>query len=159
MLVAQLLPFHTASVDNLLLEIFKMVKVNVFIGVLSIIPIICEGDFIYTDFNQTLGLVFNGNASTSDCRSRRVSKISEVTSRGGYESVEEIMTIDGTETDYETGYLARFGHRSNVGLVSPDTGCKRRLRLTSSSPSQAGSVFYEKRLPVVSNSYIEHLSD
>ena len=44
---------------------------------------------------------------------------------------------------------AQFGHR-DAYVPGLNTGCKRRLRLTPSAPSQAGSVFYEKRLPVVS---------
>ena len=133
-----------------------------FLGILLVSLKTSGGDFIYTDFNQTLGLVFNGNASTSACNknqtylSKRVPQreeqvIASVTNDGGYESSEDIMTIEGDETDdFVNEFHSQFGHRGHADLASPNTGCKRRLRLTSSSPSQAGSVFYEKRVPVVS---------
>lgn len=120
-----------------------------------------NGDFIYSDFNQTLGLVFNGDASTSACNktqayfSKRVPEQetpikSSVINDGGYEASEETSTNEGDDVDEMTNeFKSQFGHRDQF-VSSPKTGCSRRLRLTKSSPSQAGSVFYEKRVPVVS---------
>ena len=109
------------------------------------------GDFIYPDFNHTLGLVFNGNASTSACDdSISPLKIdSTFNNRGGYESTQNTKTNDGQDVNELTNqFQSQFGHRDEFES-NPHAGCPRRLRLTSSLPSQAGSVFYEKRVPVI----------
>lgn len=129
-----------------------------------------HADFIYEDFNQTFGLTINGNAATSGCHGNET-----YTTNGEYEtkswnSTNHIndtviigkgndLQMKETVTTNENDSLddahihemeAQFGHRE-IYLPSLKTGCKRRLRLTPSSPSQVGSVFYEKRLPVVSS--------
>jgi hypothetical protein len=133
-----------------------------------------SADFIYTDFNQTLGLNFNGDAATSGCEIKEtyvtrnnVETLRKINSssveRGSNQTIvavgkgNDLQSMETTVTnehdngnDSQTNDMeAQFGHRDTY-KPSPKTGCKRRLRLTPSSPSTAGSVFFEKRLPVVS---------
>lgn len=119
------------------------------------------GDFIYPDFNQTLGLVLNGDASISSCHEAQsyvsnVEQDDEIVIKkserkeGGLEIQEEISTNireEGEQEDYR--FRAQFGHRDEY-RASPQDGCKSRIRLTPSSPSKVGTIFYEKRVPVVS---------
>lgn len=110
-----------------------------------------EGDFIYQDFNHTLGLVFNGNALTSACDDSILSNEtkSSLNNRGGYESTQKTETNMGQDINELTNeFISQFGHRDEF-KSNPVSGCPRRLRLTPSLPSQAGSVFYEKRVPVI----------
>lgn len=140
----------------------------------AFVTLVC-GNFIYPDFNHTLGLVFNGNATTTDCgleahiRSVSIGSIlspaSGVDATGNSSQTESIaprksekcgiQTKEVTETNEHTNYSdsirwreAQFGHRDYF-VPSNKTGCSTRLRLTDSVPSQAGSVWYEKRLPVL----------
>ena len=119
------------------------------------------GDFTYPDFNQTLGLVFNGNASTTACNKsqpflskpttpeeKQKSKISVINLEGHDATQETVTNEGGSEDESPSDLKPQFGHR-DVFKSSPKTGCSRRLRLTSSSPSQAGSVFYQKRVSVI----------
>ena len=124
------------------------------------------GDFIYPDFNQTLGLVLNGDASIASCHKAQkyVSNVEQddeiVTKKserkeGGLEIQEEISTNvreEGDQGNYR--FRSKFGHRDEY-RASPQDGCKTRMRLTPSSPSKVGSVFYEKRVPVVSGFQID----
>ncbi len=134
-----------------------------FLGIFLVPLNVCRGDFIYKDFNQSLGLAFNGNASISICNETKSNVLSSnvplidehimksMTNDGGLEISEKVMTIDrDVGSDYIDTFVSQFGHRELDSHVNPYKGCKRRLRLTASSPSQAGSVFYDKRLPVVS---------
>mmetsp|Transcript_17661 Transcript_17661/g.24912 ORF Transcript_17661/g.24912 Transcript_17661/m.24912 type:complete len:142 (+) Transcript_17661:349-774(+) len=119
---------------------------------------ISYGFFFFPDFNQTLGLVFNGDATTSDCYEmeedlnpvevERLGELyglhyKEVTTTEKNSSAPNI----GLKSLYE--YNAQFGHLDTYKSSIKD-GCKTRLRLTSSRPSQVSSVWYAKRLPVVS---------
>jgi len=125
-----------------------------------------NADFIYHDFNQTLGLNFNGDAFTTGCNINNTYVTVEEENRNlevnehnlvsiGKESDQQIkqtvITNDKDSTN-DTNIIdleAQFGHRDTYAL-SFKKGCKRRLRLTPSSPSKVGSVFYEKRVHVVS---------
>jgi hypothetical protein len=143
----------SADLKHLLVIIVKMIsKARVLRILLCLIPPhTTEGDFIYPDFNNTVGLVFNGNASTSICDGNTPSiktKLS-LSNRGGYESTQETETNIGQDVNELTHeFIAQFGHR-NQFESNPESGCPRRLRLTQSLPSQAGSVFHATRLPVI----------
>lgn len=117
-------------------------------------------DFTYPDFNQTLGLVFNGDASISSCSSKNTAKSAQSypdsvdmpTPRavGADDGLQLSQTVESHGKDdkipeFETG----FGDRSSALNDLRSHICSRRLRLTTSAPSKAGSVFYEKRVPVV----------
>lgn len=126
-------------------------------------------DFIYEDFNQTLGLNINGDADTSGCQLNEtyVTKDYDDETDTDFSNVDSNVTVIGRGYDLQSKQTfvtnlnassddlhineleAQFGHR-DVYLPSFKNGCKRRLRLTPASKSKAGSVFYEKRLPVVS---------
>ncbi len=130
-----------------------------------------QADFIYVDFNHTLGLNINGDAATSGCNISEAyeyisnqgdgskqndhHKITDsrvvVGQEGGLQTRQSVTTnANHVEDDQSIHEMeARFGHR--IAYVKGlNTGCKRRLRLTPSAASKTGSVFYEKRLPVVS---------
>ena len=134
-----------------------------------------QADFYYPDFNQSLGLVFNGHATFSDCNEKHdgiigrlpdalsSSSSSTITDdhnftnslfldRGEVGGIQTRSTVE-TNVDDETSSSinhreASFGHRHNT-TSSIDTGCPTRLRLTSSHQGQVGSVWYEKRVPVL----------
>ena len=126
-----------------------------------------SGNFVYPDFNQTLGLVLNGATITTDCGLEAIylerhgltsSLYLQNETRGENIQIREkggIIASQTVVTDKHDNYSvsiesqeAQFGHRDNF-VSSIDSGCRSRLRLTDSVPSQAGSVWYEKRLPVV----------
>ena len=120
-------------------------------------------DFTYPDFNQTLGLVFNGDAIVSSCDNKNKSMtLPSPPHPSGKQAPEAfgmdngvsqfVESHDGAKevSEFEVG----FGDRSSAlkdAANSTSTSCTstRRLRLTPSAPSKAGSVFYEKRVPVV----------
>ena len=130
-----------------------------------------DADFIYEDFNQTLGLNINGDAATSGCNisDRYIYSDGEKTNHstpttndpisanvivgkdGGLQSRQTVVTNtnDAKDDQLINELEAKFGHR-DAYVPRLNNGCRRRLRLTPSSPSKAGSVFYERRLPVVS---------
>jgi hypothetical protein len=123
-----------------------------------------SGDFIFPDFNQTRGLVLNGNAIISKCNdnpdigtdgNHDYTKVS-VMDDGQYEILETTITtnIDDdnnmkkSDNMQNTLLVKKFGHRDRFqsGIYSE---CPNRIRLTSAYPSQAGSMFYEKRMHVI----------
>lgn len=145
---------------------------NVLVAALSLFATSTGAVFHYHDFNQTLGLVLNGHATTSDCGQKKTTIDAGVSSseeNGTTTTLSSNMTllfieraeIDGinsrhmVETSTEDEYSslidkreANFGHLDNFAS-SKATGCPTRLRLTNSYQSQVGSVWYHKRLPVV----------
>jgi len=131
---------------------------------------VTAGDFIYPDFNQTLGLTFNGDATTSDCglnntyittrldgiklaningSNTREQSVFQISQEDGLQTRMDVVTNDGSSETSNIGKLyAQFGHR-NISQPSIRDGCRTRLRLTPSAPSKVGSVWYENRVPVV----------
>ena len=152
----------------------KLTLISSIIVVPTIITLV-EADFIYEDFNKTLGLNINGDAATFGCLinetyttyHEQIAKhldqesfnetdflSKDIIGKGsGREYKQTVRTnMKTSEDDVEIHELeAQYGHRTTYG-PGLSSGCKRRLRLTPSSASQVGSVFYEKRLPVVSES-------
>lgn len=156
------------------------------IGNLLILSKAVQADFYYPDFNQSLGLVFNGDATLSDCNEKHdgiigrlpnlaaaVASSSSSSSsttitppgdddhnftnslfieRGEVGGIQTRSTVETNVDDETSSWIAHreasFGHRSNF-TPSIDTGCPTRLRLTSSHQGQVGSVWYEKRVPVL----------
>jgi hypothetical protein len=129
-----------------------------------------QADFYYPDFNQSLGLVFNGDATLSDCNEKHDGIISRlgtastdsadgqnftsslVVERGEVDGIQTRYTVETNIDDETSSWIehreAAFGHRNNF-TSSVDTGCSTRLRLTNSHQRQVGSVWYEKRVPVL----------
>ena len=114
-------------------------------------------DFIYEDFESTIGIDFNGVASTSSCdEGKRLayqvnhgtadvnlktppSTTEEDTNQAQFqETIMENVDYKSSSVTTETSIL---GHRENWGR-SFYTGCRVRLRLTSSEPSQVGSIWH-----------------
>jgi len=128
------------------------------------------GDFLYSDFNQTLGLTFNGDATTSDCGLNNTyittkfdetklkntsgpnnteQQVSHIGRENGLQTRKEVVTNDdNSKTNNISKLYAQFGHK-DIFQSSVVDGCKTRLRLTPSAPSKKGSVWYEKRVQVV----------
>ena len=156
------------------LELPFIFSLILFLNLLSVV----KGDFFYPDFNQTLGLIFNGAAKTTKCiqklnnfvpvsynnNSNIDDKIenepndsddNEVLLRsseeGGMQSQETMFTeskFSGDDFPHKNKASA-FGSRvRTVGYIKSE--CSTRLRLTPSARSKAGSVWYQKRIPVVS---------
>lgn len=124
-------------------------------------------DFLYADFNATVGLIFNGAARSTDCEEESpslldlelqgdddddVSAASRLYQHGRTATTDVFSTVETSKNssfgDEIATHEAVFGHRREfeVGEVS---GCSTRVRLTPSHPSKAGSVWYESRVPVV----------
>ncbi len=156
------------------LEMPSIFSLILFLNLLSVV----NGDFFYADFNQTLGLIFNGAAKTTKCiqilndfvpisynnNSNIDDKIenepndsddNEVLLRsseeGGIQS-QETMFTEGKFSEHDVPHknkASAFGSRARtVGYIRSE--CSTRLRLTPSARSKAGSVWYQKRIPVVS---------
>jgi Legume lectin domain. len=131
-----------------------------------------NGDFTFSDFNQTRGLVLNGNASISNCIDTADkqsdsgydnTKVTTVMDNGQFEII-ETTTTSTNEDDNKKKNMARSnkndGVVSNIPLVKKFghrdrfkskvlSKCPNRIRLTSAGLSQSGSMFYEKRLHVI----------
>lgn len=133
-----------------------------------------NGDFTFPDFNQTRGLVLNGNASISNCIDSADkqegsdsgyddnTKVVTVMDNGQFEIIETTTTSTNEDdkkkntarTNKNDGVVSniplvkKFGHRDRF-KSKVHSKCPNRIRLTSAHPSQAGSVFYEKRLHVI----------
>ena len=139
-----------------------MCRVTYFIGLLTLALVeTIHCDFTYPDFNQTLGLVFNGDASISSCSSKHLADKSTQKNPdsvdaprhqavGVYDGLQLSQTVESHfEADEIPEFETGFGDRSSTLKNDGNLKCSRRLRLTPSAPSKAGSVFYEKRVPVV----------
>ena len=126
---------------------------------------VVQADFHYPDFNQSLGLVFNGDATVTDCKEKHDGIIGRLPDaddhnftntlfieRGEVGGIQTRSTVETNVNDDISSWIAHreatFGHRHNT-TSSIDTGCPTRLRLTSSHQGQVGSVWYEKRVPVL----------
>lgn len=132
-----------------------------------------EAIFHYQDFNQTLGLVINGDAMTTICLNNTSSETSFIQSgeKRGMHVTKIVSTHENTianndndneaiDSQYEASKnisetIAQFGHRDHEVLKNNtvnDELCRTRLRLTPAKADQVGSVWYEKRTPVVCDS-------
>lgn len=115
-----------------------------------------KADFIYDDFNETTGLIFNGDAGTTVCYDETLLKYGDVAGKAdtfdeGGSAVEIGESSDQTFSSSVTtnvakdnadiaAYTAGFLHRGNT-LSAPDI-CHGRIRLTPSGANKAGSVWY-----------------
>ncbi len=130
-----------------------------FVGLLCVVG----GDFIYDDFESTIGIDFNGAASTSSCdEGKRLayqtqhgsadqnieippSTSEEDTNQAKFqEVVMDDKTVKTSTVAKETSIL---GHRETWGK-SFYTGCRVRLRLTPSEPGKVGSVWHARPVAV-----------
>ena len=120
---------------------------------------VSRGDFLYPDFESTIGLDFNGAAATSSCdEGKRLkyqprhgtadqnnevppSTSEEDTQQAQFQTVRMDDTTQATSKVKDT--TAILGHREKWGN-SFYTGCRVRLRLTPSEPSKTGSVWHAR---------------
>ena len=120
---------------------------------------VSRGDFLYPDFESTIGLDFNGVAATSSCdEGKRLryqprhgtadqnneippSTSEEDTQQAQFQTVRMDDTTQATSKVKDT--TAILGHREKWGN-SFYTGCRVRLRLTPSEPSKTGSVWHAR---------------
>lgn len=120
-------------------------------------------DFVYEDFESTIGIDFNGVASTSSCdEGKRLayqvnhgsadvnlktppSTTEEDTNQAQFQ--ETIMESVNYKISSVTTSTSILGHREKWGR-SFYTGCRVRLRLTSSEPSQVGSIWHARPVAV-----------
>mmetsp|Transcript_16123 Transcript_16123/g.25137 ORF Transcript_16123/g.25137 Transcript_16123/m.25137 type:complete len:367 (-) Transcript_16123:26-1126(-) len=112
-----------------------------------------NAQFTYPDFNQTLGLVMNGDAATTTCSNEEL-MMSAMTSGGEMQGLYQKIVTESGNDNLSVGNvseIAKFGHRASMDAVDLHEiiECKTRIRLTPSRPSRVGSVWYEKRLPVL----------
>ena len=119
-----------------------------------------NGEFIYRDFNSTAGLILNGVADFVDCNDETDSldilssnDNNETLHHQGYMATKDLLTTtetvnSNTNNDIEI-HEGVFGHRDAYETDDNIVGCSERLRLTSSHPSQAASVWYESRVPIL----------
>jgi hypothetical protein len=135
---------------------------------LKVIKILClcfrlaarksSAEFHYTDFADASDLVLNGDAFVittciDDARdSPPLYYQGEEVSRQLSSSLELITAYEkeNNRTVMEKT-TATFGHRydSSSSKHDPIGHCEKRLRLTPSHPSNVGSAWYEKTIPVV----------
>ena len=134
--------------------------------------------FLYDTFNSSQGLTLNGDAATTSCELDidltslagfpdlmdnadefgEVHKANDVFEDTTYETIGEksseqtttfINTADARDEDIRNieKFSSSFGHRDSF-KHSKEERCSTRIRLTSSSPDKAGSVFRSTSTPV-----------
>ena len=121
----------------------------------------CNGDFVYKDFNETSGLVFNGDAATTNCRDDPLFRYGLLQGKADIFSLfsepeigetTDLISSSTTETNVDTlnkeisETLAGFLHLKTT--ASAPSTCNTRARLTPSRASQAGSIWYKEDVPV-----------
>ncbi|CEG40253.1 hypothetical protein F443_00096 [Plasmopara halstedii] len=133
---------------------------------LLLYPNICNihAGFVYYDFNETTGLVLNGNAATSSCAPLPATAYSRFAGAADLReaSLEVIVSeqpntvrLETCDTDNHMTSKriavesAMLGHRDVFKASNEKTQCLRRLRLTASQPNQISSVWYAQRLPIL----------
>ncbi|GMI58959.1 hypothetical protein ScalyP_jg11004 [Parmales sp. scaly parma] len=134
-------------------------------------------NFVFPDFNETIGLSFAGSAATTSCEvgidltlesgfvdlTGDADKFGEIHGKGDnksdieYSQQSEKYTMQGAQTistnlvDDESGIIASklssIGHRDDF-IDSKTERCNGRLRLTPSTPHKSGAVWHETRLPL-----------
>ena len=133
--------------------------------VFSISVYLSRGDFVFQDFNETTGLIFNGNAATTNCYDNSlnrygdvhglgdkfneqlivVKEIGETTDLTAESSVETNIDIFNAEIERQQ---AGFLHRRDTKSL-PNRECAVRARLTPSGPAKTGSLWFRDKAPVL----------
>eukprot|EP01031_Cornospumella_fuschlensis_P035520 gene35520-43063_t len=120
-----------------------------------------SGSFVFRDFNITTGLLFNGDAGTTNCRNYSLNRYGDYQGKAdrfnedsfierGETTVlvsESIVETNDASFNNETNRnLAGFLNRDDT-IQAPDF-CNVRLRLTPSGPSKVGTVWFTDPAPV-----------
>lgn len=127
--------------------------------IITFVEYVSNGDFLYPDFESTIGIDFNGAAATSSCDEGKRLKyqprhgtadqsieVPPATSEEDTQQVQfqEVVMDDTTQaTSTIKKNTAILGHREKWGN-SFYTGCRVRLRLTPSEPSKTGAVWHSR---------------
>jgi hypothetical protein len=135
----------------------------IFITIYFLIIQCATSDFIYEDFESTIGVDFNGAASTSSCDEGK--RLAYQTKHGSADNNIETppstseedtnqaqfqeIVMEDTKPGFSlvTSETSILGHREKWGR-SFYTGCRVRLRLTASEPSQVGSVWHARPVAI-----------
>lgn len=132
---------------------------------LSLLSQQAAADFFYPDFEEVAGLRFNGAAAITDCSDATNYNYTtlddandanpDTETRRVYEEGTDtatVSTIVTADTQQEVAnvsrYKAVFPHRSSASPAIR-VPCPKRLRLTPSRPSRAGSVMRLEPVPIL----------
>lgn len=116
----------------------------------------CDADFVYSDFNQTAGLVFNGDATTVGCAFGQVHDEGTASVAMLPEQLSETAagqserTVEASVGATSAGIAEReasFGHRDDFAEPQ-STPCSVRARMTPSRPHRVGSMWHHTALSV-----------
>ena len=123
------------------------------------------GDFIYYDFNDTIGLVYNGDASTTSCGENepylynsqhhnndepdKGSRLPWMEESTDIYTEQTSATFEQQDIEQTTRYISGFPHRDTYKKALDPDGCDLRLRLTPSRPYKVGSVMRLEAAPVL----------
>jgi len=118
-------------------------------------------DFVYPNFNETTGLIFNGDAGTTSCTSDLLLDYGDVQNKADRFN-QDVIVQRGEDTDltFETSietnkdiynaeidqYISGFLHRNDT--ISAPRKCPVRIRLTPSGPSKISSVWFRDKFAV-----------
>lgn len=132
------------------------------IVIFGISALLTRADFIYTDFNETTGLHFIGDAGTTNCFVNSVNAYGEkqgladtfnqeaVKERGENTDLIKESTVETNlalyNAEIEKGQ-AGFLHRSDT--ITAPSRCSVRARLTPSGPSKTGGLWFLNKVPVL----------
>eukprot|EP01029_Cantina_marsupialis_P008289 TRINITY_DN196_c0_g1_i1.p1 TRINITY_DN196_c0_g1~~TRINITY_DN196_c0_g1_i1.p1 ORF type:complete len:234 (+),score=54.62 TRINITY_DN196_c0_g1_i1:192-893(+) len=121
-------------------------------------------DFVYSDFELTTGLIFNGDATTSSCVELDEHKYqadhgkNDPSTDEADSEVFEIMEPDvvytrrtSTNTDTSDEVSKKYaviGHLDSF-QSAPTTACPTRVRLTASKAKQLGTLFHHTPVSVL----------
>jgi len=122
-----------------------------------------SSDFLYTDFNMTQSIIFNGAAGTTSCVDLEGTRYGEYQGKAdktefatpvveGQTLIDRTARTTTTDDPSTTGGIARnlagFSHRDDYRQAKQGK-CPVRCRLTPSGPSEAGSIWYHIPISVM----------
>ena len=118
-------------------------------------------DFVYADFNDTTGLVFVGDAGTTDCNlspdhaygyvQGRADLFNENVIPESAETTDSVSesTVETNKQEFNQEILTKqAGFLHIAQTISAPKVCSGRVRLTPSGPSKTGAVWYRSEVPV-----------
>ena len=118
-------------------------------------------DFVFPNFFDTTGLIFNGDAYTTSCinnsqhmygaqqKLRKDPLDPEVRISESTDVRETVTTETNPYNNSEMTYTF-FGHREVYDHAPVDEECDNRIRMTASEPHQLSSVWYTQGLEILS---------
>ena len=122
---------------------------------------VAVSDFVFPNFLDTTGLIFNGDAYTTSCTNNsrlmygaqqqlvQPAREPEVRIAESTDVRETVTTETNPPENAEMTYTF-FGHREVYDHSPVDEVCDNRIRMTASEPHQLSSVWYTQGLEVLS---------